>query len=174
MISVEKLSEGVRHEGLNYGLPMLFVNLGLGKELLPEDLVREILILTKCRWVCFLGEDTTKVGMGTLVKGLSVVSLQIEIEVSGSVKDPGWLHTVDRWMVDYVEDGLFNYGALRSQDMIRFTIDGVGDLSFIKSKMDELKAFPGTKVLKLNSPSDKNLALDTLVIARSQDRCRIY
>jgi len=172
MISVEKFTEDVREEGLNYGLPTLFIVLGFGNEFQPEELVRQILLLSKCRWVCFLGEGTTQVGMGTLIKGLSTVGLQVEVEVDGSVKDPGWLHTVDRWVVDYIEDGLFNYGALRSQDMIRFTLAGNGDLSFIKTKLEDLKMFPGTRVLKV--VSDKKLITEALVIARGYERCRIY
>lgn len=171
MIMVEKIWEGVRQEGLNYGLPTLFIKLGIGPSYQPEDLVREVLTLTKYKWVCLLGEDTTRVGMGTLVKGLSSVNLSTEVEVSGGMKDPGWLHTVDRWVVDYVENGSFNYGALRSQDMIRFILVGDSDVRFAEEKLEELRMFPGTKVLRLNSI---DLAEKTLVLARGYDRCRIY
>jgi len=176
MIAVEKFSEDIREEGLNYGLPTLFVKLGLGAagEFQPESLVREIYLLTKCRWICFIGGETTQVGMGTLIKGLSTMGLQVEVEARGDVKDPGWLHTADRWIIDYVENGLFNLGALRSQDMIRFTIEGDGDLAFTRDKMEELKMFPGTKVLKAVLPMDKKLLTDILVIARQYDRCRVY
>jgi len=176
MIMVEKIWEGIRQEGLNYGLPMLFIELGLGPSFQPEELVREVLTTTKCKWVCLIGEETTRVGMGTLVKGLSSVNLSTEIEVSGSSKDPGWLHTVDRWIVDYVENGNFNYGALRSQDMIRFLIDGKGDLRFVGEKLEELRMFPGTKMLSVTKISqlDDTLVTDVLILARGYDRCRIY
>jgi len=171
MIMVEKIWEGVRLEGLNYGLPMLFIKLGIGPSFQPEDLVREVLTTTKCKWICLIGEETTRVGMGTLVKGLSSVNLSTEIEVSGSSKDPGWIHTVDRWIVDYVENGNFNYGALRSQDMIRFILEGDSDARFAEGKMEELRMFPGTKLLKVTS---LDLAEKALILARGYDRCRIY
>ena len=174
MISVRKIWEGIRLEGLNYGLPMLFIKLGTGPTFQPEDLVREVLTTTKCKWICVLGEETTRVGMGTLIKGLSSVNLSTEVEVSGDVKDPGWIHTVDRWVVDYVDNGSFNYGALRSQDMIRFEIEGMGDLSFVGEKLEELRMFPGTKLLRLSSVPTEELLIQVLVLARGYDRCRIY
>lgn len=171
MIMVEKLWEGVRREGLNYGLPTLFIRFGSGPSFQAEDLVREVLTITKCKWVCFLGEDTTQVGMGTLVKGLSSVGLSTEVEVGGEVKDPGWVHTVDRWVVDYAEDGSFNFGSLRSQDMVRFQLKSESDLRYVSEKLEELRMFPGTKVLKLVTP---DLLTQVLVLARGIDRCRVY
>ena len=171
MIEVRKIWEGIRQEGLNYGLPMLFIKLGTGPSFQPEELVREVFTTTKCKWICLLGEDTTRVGMGTLVKGLSSLNLSSEVEVSGSVKDPGWIHTVDRWIVDFVEDGIFNYGALRSQDMIRFVLEEDGDLRFAEEKLEELRMFPGTKLLKLKTLT---LLEKSLILARIHDRCRIY
>lgn len=173
MIMVEKIWEGIRKEGLNYGLPTLFIRLGIGPTFQPEDLVREVLTTTKCKWVCLLGEETTRVGMGTLIKGLSSVNLSTEVEVDGGAKDPGWIHTVDRWVVDYVEGGNFNCGALRSQDMIRFLIGGGGDLKFVGEKLEELRMFPGTKILSIRKP-ENSLVTDVLVLARCYDRCRIY
>jgi hypothetical protein len=176
MLSVRKIWEGIRKEGLNYGLPMLFVRMGTGPSFQPEDLVREVYTTTKCKWVCFLGEETTKIGMGTLVKGLSSLNLSTEIEVGGDVRDPGWIHTVDRWVIDYVENGSFNYGALRSQDMIRFQIGGEGDLSFVSEKLEELRMFPGTKLLKVedSTGSLESLLTQVLLLVRGVDRCRIY
>ena len=171
MIKVEKIWEGIRDEGLNYGLPTTFLKLGPGPEYNSEELVKDILMKTRCKWVCILGESTTQIGIGTLVKGLSTVGMYIEVEVSGTIKDPGWLHTVDRWLVDYVKDSTFNYGALRTQDMIRFVVAGRGDLNFAKSGFEDLRLFLGTKYLKL---VDSELENEAFALVRSYERSRLY
>ena len=171
MVEVEKLWEGIRKEGLNYGLPTTFVRLGKGPEFNSEELVREIIISTKCKWVCILGKGTTQVGMGTLVKGLSSVGMYVEVETSGEVRDPGWMHTVDRWVVDYTGEGSFNFGALRSQDMVRFVVKGEGDFNFAKEGFEELKLFPGTKYIKLLENKLKNPVFD---FVRKHERSRLY
>ena len=172
MITVEKISEGIRKEGLNFGMPMAFIKLGEGTLYSSVDeLVREVLMKTRCKWVCLLGESTTQVGMGTLAKGLSSLGLYTEVEVSGSVRDPGWLHVVDRWVVDYAENSLFNYNALRSSDMVRFTIKDRGDLSLMKSGFEELKLFSGTKYVKVES---KEVFDEVFQFARKYERSRIY
>jgi len=171
VVDVAKMWEDIRREGLNYGLPTVFLNLGNGPTYTSEDLVREVLMHTRCKWVCILGENTTQVGMGTLVKGLSSTGMYIEVEASGAVRDPGWLHTVDRWVINYVKEASFNYGALRSQDMIRFVVKGEGDLNFAKEGFEEMKVFPGTKYVML---LDKKLKNDAFALVRRYDRGRLY
>ena len=171
MVDVAKMFEDIRDEGVNYGLPTTFIKLGAGPTYTSEDLVREALMHTRCKWVCILGENTTQVGMGTLVKGLSSVGMYIEVETSGEFRDPGWLHTVDRWVVDYVKDGSFNYGALRSQDMVRFTVEGAGDLNFAKEEFENLKLFSGTKYILL---LDKKLRDEVFTLVRKYERSRVY
>lgn len=177
MITVEKIWEGVRREGLNFGLPTTFIQLGPGPEYSSESLVKDILLNTRCKWVCIFGENTTQVGMGTLVKGLSSVGMYIEVEASGSVRDPGWLHTVDRWVIDYAKEGSFNYNALRSQDMIRFLVKGEGDLNFVRESFPDLSMFPGTKYIKLDGDKTKVTAMfkgEAFALVRRNDRCRLY
>ena len=170
MVTVEKISEGIRKEGLNYGLPMVFLKLGAGVPYLSvENLVRDMLMYTRCKWVCIFGEGTTQVGMGTLVKGLSSVGMYIEVECSALVRDPGWLHSVDRWIIDYVEEPLFNYAALRSQDMVRFTTHNVSDLDLIKRGFESLRLFPGTKYVKVVSDIP-----GLFEFVRKYERSRIY
>jgi hypothetical protein len=178
MITVEKIQEAVRQEGLNFGLPEVFIRLGVGQEFATvEDLVKEIVVHTKPRWVCILGEDTTQVGLGSLVKGLSVVGCYIEIECSGRTRDPGWLHSVDRWVVDYVESPTFNIGALRSGDMVRFVVKGKGDLSSVKEGFEQLRLFPGTRYVKVEAdgkgvPAD--LYREAFELVKYYERARLY
>lgn len=171
MVDVAKIWEDTRKEGLNYGLPTVFLNLGNGPTYTSEDLVREILMHTRCKWVCILGENTTQVGMGTLVKGLSSIGMFIEVEASGEVRDPGWLHTVDRWVIDYAKEASFNYGALRSQDMIRFVVKGEGDLNFAKDGLEEVKIIPGTKYIRLE---EKSLRDEAFALVRGYEKARLY
>ena len=170
-VGVEKLWEGIRVEGLNYGLPTTFIKLGPGPEYSSEELVREVLMHTKCKWACILGKNTTQVGIGTLTKGLSSVGLYLEVEVSGEMRDPGWFNTVDRWVVDYVQEPAFNYGALRSQDTVRFIVKGEGDLNFAKGGFEELRIFAGTKYIRL---LDKKLKNEAFALVRRYERARLY
>ena len=170
MISVEKLSEGIRQEGVNFGLPTVFLKMGLGEDYPTVDsLVRDILMHTKCKWICIFGENTTQVGMGSLVKGLSSLGMLIEIECDGTVRDPGWLHTPDRWVVDWVPDSLFNYHALRSDDQIRFRVEGEGDLRNAKEGFEALRLFPGTKYIVL-----KEDVKGVFELIRNYNKSRVY
>lgn len=172
MILVEKIYEGVRQEGVNYGLPMVFIKLGYGSDYPSgEGLVREIVTKCKCKWVCVHGDNTTQVGMGTVVKGLATVGMNIEVECLGTVRDPGWFASVDRWMVNYAEEPLFNFGVLRTTDMVRFVVEGEGDFHLLQQGFKALKMFEGNKVVNLKN---KKMLPEVFSFARDYDRVRIY
>lgn len=179
MISVEKIYEGVRLEGVNYGLPMTFVKLGEGNDYSSgDDLLKDIVMFTKCNWVCLLGKDTTQVGMGNIVKALASMDLSIEVEQDGRTRTPGWMHSVERWLVDYIEGGPFNYFALRTQDMVRFVIGHQGDLLELTTVFEDLKMCPATKclvVLRQPKPGkNKELYQKAFELSRKYDRTRVY
>ena len=174
MIVVEKISEGIRKEGVNYGLPMVFVQLGEG---IPYnsagDLAKEILLKTKCQWICILGINATQIGMGTFFKCLSAVGFETEVECSGLVRDPAYLHSVTRWVVDYVPDALFKYTALRPSDMVRFTISGEGDLDLARMGFEQLRTCSCSKYINLNKVS-ASMERSVFELARKYERTRIY
>lgn len=177
MISVEKMWEGIREEGLGTGLPMVHLKLGYGEDYnLPEDLVREVMRKTRCKWACILGPDTTQIGMGTAIKGFSAVGIEVEVEVSGSVRDPGWLNSVQRWIIDYIPKPTFNLGALRAQDAVRFTVRDSGSLRMVEEGLKSLLVFPGTKYIKvLPGPEQSKIySQEALRIAREYNRTRVY
>lgn len=179
MISVKKIYQGVRTEGVNYGLPMTFVQLGEGNAYdSVDDLLKDIVMFTKCNWVCVLGEDTTQVGMGALVKALYSMGLTIEIVHDGTTRTPGWLHSVERWMVDYAKDNPFNYFALRTQDMVRFTVQQLEDLDDLPKVFEDLKLCPGTKVIRVmqkpKPKETKELYQKAFELARKYERTRVY
>ena len=172
MIIVNKIWEGVRQEGLNYGLPTTFLELGDGVPYsTTEELVKTLMTNTKCKWICIRGESTTQVGMGTLVRGLAAVGLYVEIECKGDIKDPGWLNAVDRWVVDYMDTPHFNMGALRSKDMIRYTVNTKEELPKVEVAFAQHKGFTGTKYIK---SGDKELIKACFEFVRKWERGRLY
>lgn len=173
MISVEKMFEDIRKEGVNYGLPTVFLRLGDGN-MYPsvEGLVREIVFKSKCQWVCILGSNTTQVGMGSVIRGLASVGMRIEVECNGTTKEPGWLHSVDRWIVDYSESSVFNLSSLRSSDMVRYSVEGEGDFNLMQQGFKALKSvFPGTSYVNLKN---KKMLPEVFAFARQYSNARIY
>ena len=178
MISVERLSEGVRLEGVNYGLPMVMLKLGpVGQDYnTPEQLIRDVLDKTRCKWVCIFGQETTRIGMGNLAKGFAAIGMQTEIECDASIVNPGWMHTVSRWMVDYAENPSWNLGALREHDMVRFTIQSVAEVKIAQEGFNNLKMFPGNRIVKLVGDKATLRDLQPLVfdLVRKTERARLY
>lgn len=175
MLSIQKISQGIRLEGLGCGLPMTFIQLGPGDSYSKvDDLTGAIYSFSKTKWVCIYGGDTTQVGMGSLVKGLSSLNVLVELECQGEHRSPGWAHQADRWVVDYVDDGLFNYFGLRTQDSIRFTATMPGELDWIQKGFDYLKLFPGLKYIRLIGSRVETLADPVFELVRKYERTRVY
>lgn len=170
MIQVEKVWEGIRGIGLNYGLPVAFVKLGPGGDYATEELLGSIVSSIRSKWVTILGENTTRVGMGTLVKGLVEVGYKVELEVSSEYREPGWFSYVDRWLVDWLPTGAFNLGALRGQDMIRIGIQEDSELGTLSRVLEELKNNQATRVLLVR----EELVGQVFPLIRNSDRIRIF
>lgn len=180
-ISVEKFYEATRLEGLNCGLPCTFVKFGPGEQFSKvEDFVGKVVRLARFRWVVLLGEGTTQQGMGTAVRGLWQCNLSSEFEVSGLRKDPSWLHSVNKWTVDYVEDPVFNYGSLRSGDMIRFHVKDFKDLERLAEGLDSVAKMAAAPYVrfepaeKLQQSEVNELARECMGIIGSYDRARLF
>lgn len=177
MIEVSKLYEGLRQEGLSTGIPMTFVELGSGIDYTDEELLSELIKSTKFKgeWICLLGKDTLKTGMGSFVKGLAKCLFHVEMESDGSEKDPGWFQYVDRWVVDYRPASRFNYLGLRTQDHVRFVLDNNSDIEEVKEAFGVLKNCQAVKYLKVTDASLWTIHSHELKdIVRQQDRNRIY
>ena len=175
MITVKKITENIKAEGMNTGLPTTFIELGDGSDYdKVEALVLLLLKTTKCPWVCIFGEETVRVGIGALVKGLQAIGRQVEIECLSQYRDPGWIHSVDRWTVDYLERGVFNYGALRGQDMVRFGLTTEEDLVNIEKGLEKLKLFLGTKYIKMSKGLSPALKTEAFNLVRKHDKTRVY
>jgi len=119
-VNVFKLHREIRRVGHNYGLPVWFVDCGLGVSYSPENLIRKLasMGLTKGNWVV-VRKGVNERGVGTLVDALKYVGVQVEVEASGSDKAPGWFPKVDRWVVYWDGSTQFNFGAMRpKRDML--------------------------------------------------------
>jgi len=125
-LPVESIEIELRDEGLGYGLPMCFIELGYTDEKMEvEEVLREVLEKTgKKGWVCIRGRpDPLACGVGTLVRGLSQLQRYIEVETDGLRRDPSWSRSVDRWVVSFQSGSSFNYGSLRASDSIKILVD---------------------------------------------------
>jgi len=120
-MNIFKIYWGYRNFGLSYGLPTLHIEMGPGISYSPEALLEKVVKggLQKDNWVLLSGNPTREKGSGVLVDGLKFIRTKVEIEEDGKSPAPGWFPKPDRWIVDWVDKGPFNYGALRSrQDML--------------------------------------------------------
>lgn len=119
-MNVFKVYRGYRRFGLSFGLPMFFVDFGVGVPYTPTNLIRKLagIGLDKGSWVV-VRNGLNERGIGEFIEGLKYVGARVEVEGNGTNKTPGWFPIVDRWIVEYEKSGLFNYGALRPrQDML--------------------------------------------------------
>ncbi len=108
------IKRGIRRVGLNYGLPMWFVECGFGPTYKPEEAIQELGKVGAARgdWVCVLNGMKER-GVGAFAEGLRAMSLRSEFEASSGDMTPGWYTTVSSWIVWWLPNGVFNYGAMR-------------------------------------------------------------
>lgn len=139
-MNIFKLHRGYRGVGINFGLPVFYVDCGPGVGYDPVEVIKKLghIGLGVGAWVVIRNNPLEEKGIGILVEGLKYVRVKVEVECSGSSRCPGWFPKVDRWMVDWVEGGIFNYGSLRNrQDMLIYKGSRVED--FIE-KTEDLQA----------------------------------
>lgn len=119
-MNVFKIHRGIRKVGYNYGLPVWFVNCGLGVNYSPEELLKKLAVmgLHEKDWVVVRNGLSEK-GSGVFADALGYVKCKSEIEAHGSDQTPSWFSKVDRWTVYWDGNEAFNFGSLRrNQDMI--------------------------------------------------------
>jgi len=122
-MQVFKIHQGYRDIGINYGLPVFYVDFGIGVNYNPEDIAKRLwtLGLRRGRWVTLRNNPVGERGCGVLVSGLKKLGVRVECEDESINKDPGWYPSVDRWIIWYNPDSKFNYGAMRPrQDMLMY------------------------------------------------------
>jgi len=175
VIPLSEISNGLRKEGLNYGVPTTFVVLGGTNQIQMEDLLEEILKKsTKRGWVCLVGKDfdPLSMGIGTLVRGLSQLQRFVEVETDGLHRDPRWAYTVDRWIVRWTSKSVYNLGSLRATDSIKFEVTDETSLEEIQDFLDGCSSLTPVRYLVTSSFGEITSSMFDLV--RKYERSRIY
>ncbi len=119
-MNVFKVYRGIRKVGYNCGMPVWFIDCGLGVAYAPQELLRKLATegLVEKDWVVIRNALDEK-GVGTFVDALSYVHCKSEVEAYGRHATPAWFPKVDRWTVFWDGEKRFNFGALRKgQDML--------------------------------------------------------
>lgn len=146
-MNIFKIHRDIRRVGFGYGLPLWFIDCGLGVNYKPEDVIRKLATMgmQKGDWVAVRGGLSEK-GIGTLIDVLKYVGCRVEVEAFGKHETPAWFTRADRWTVYWTCNGRFNYNGLRrGQDMLI-------------CKKEELDAF--LTEIGHNDLIDKGLILD--------------
>lgn len=139
IMNIFKIHQGYRDLGISYGLPVYYVDCGVGINLTPAEVAKRLFALgcQKGDWVVLRGDPVGERGMGTFVQGSKTgqIGLRIEAEDNGDFGVPGWFPSVDRWIIWYKEGSKFNYHAMRPrQDMLIYK--GPDILGFITATKD--------------------------------------
>jgi len=174
VIPLVRVFNGLRQEGLNYGVPTTFVVLGGGTQIQLEDLLEEVLKKSiKRGWICLKGQDfdPLSMGVGTLVRGLSQLQRFVEIETDGLHRDPRWAHTVDRWIVLWHPTVGFNLGSLRATDGIKFRMDQNTALEEVKRFLEACKDSASIKYVLME---DGSWIDEVFEMVRTYERSRMY
>lgn len=142
-MNIFKIWKRYRDFGLSYGLPAYYIDCGPGvsydplevvKKLVSEGLKKESLVVIR--------DGMRERGVGTLVSCLSQMGVKVEVEADGKDVTPGWFPQVYRWIVRYVKNNVFNYGALRrGQDMLIYQGGSIEDF------LDTTKNFQSLRVV---------------------------
>jgi len=141
-MQVFKIWQGYRDIGINYGLPVFYVDFGVGMNLSPEDIAKRAwtIGLRKNRWITFRNNPVGERGCGILTSGLKQLGVRVEAEDDGSHGTPGWYPQVDRWIIWYHEGSKFNFGAMRPrQDMLMYKGDDIVGFLSETEKWDALR-----------------------------------
>lgn len=164
-MNIFKVHQGYREIGLGYGLPVYFVDFGVGLSLKAQQVADRLfaLGLQKNEWIVLRNGPVGENGCGVLVSGLKRLGFKVEVEDEGAFGCPGWFPQVDRWLIWYRENSNFNYHALRArQDMLIYKGEDV--LSFLTNVKD-------VQALKAVMVKDRKEVWD---IVRGQGEVRVY
>lgn len=142
-MNIFKIHKGYRKIGINYGLPVFYIDIGPGVGYEPTNVIRKLgsLGFDKGDWVVIRNNALRERGIGVLVSGLKFVGARVEFEDDGTSVTPGWFPEVDRWVVDYRDNAVFNYNALRPrQDMLICNGNDLGDFLERTKSLQALRA----------------------------------
>lgn len=164
-MNIFRIHQGYRELGISYGLPVYYVDCGIGVNYQPKEIAERLftLGLQKGDWIVLRGDPVGERGCGVFVSGCKQLGFKVEIEDSGAFGCPGWFPQADRWIIWYKEDSKFNYGALRPrQDLLVYKGEDV--LGFITKTKD-------VQVLRAVVVKDKK---EVWNLVRTKGEIRVY
>jgi len=164
-MNVFQIHQGYRDLGIGFGLPVYFVDFGVGLSLNPEQTANRLftLGLQKGEWVVLRGSPVGERGCGVLVSGLKHLGFKVEVEDEGAFGCPAWFPQADRWIIWYRAVSTFNYHALRArQDLLIFKGEDV--LGFLANTKD---------IQALRAVMVKN-RIEVWDVIRGQGEVRVY
>ncbi len=187
MIEVKRIYDDVRTEGLYCGTPMTFVELGLGTEYQGcRQLLEQVVVLGRRRWVCLLGEDTTRAGIGRFFEGLRSFGFSSEAIIASTRKEPSWRTKTTSIVVSYAGKMVYDLTTLRSGDAIQFPITAPSDLKRMGPALDRLEKDPFWKFLYIDPKQKKGedperarlelkkMIMDAAEIANKYEKARVF
>lgn len=138
-----KTSLKYREVGGGYGLPMFHVEFGFGTTYDPIKLIERLASegMNTGSWVTLSQGCLGEQGIVTFIEGLVQCKVKVEVEDDGNHDCPPWFMRAERWLVDWKETPVFNYGALRPmRDFLIYS--GTDYQRFIKEteKLQALRA----------------------------------
>lgn len=128
---------GVREYGIGYGSIVFYVDMGLGVTMDAVQLIDKLTSLgLNCgRWVVIRSPSPTEQGIASFVDGLKTCKVMVEAETDSGEKCPSWFMKVDRWIVHWKPNPIFNLGSMRpNRDMLLCKESQISE--FIQSTTD--------------------------------------
>lgn len=125
-MQVFRVWKGVREIGLNFGVPVIFVDCGIGVNYGNEELVKKLVGMSLRRNSLVVIRDGMSQKIGTFVSALKYLGMRVEVEATSKDVTPGWFPEASYWLVRWVPKGNFNLLALRPrQDLLLFEGENV-------------------------------------------------
>lgn len=135
--------DGYRLLGPNYGLPVIYIEAGMGVNYTPEKLIEKLarMGIERESWIILRSNAARERGAGIIIQALKYMGIRLEIEDDGNSLAPSWFPEVDRWVVDWIENPKFIYEVLRiRQDIILYKGEDIEGFIKETKKLQALKA----------------------------------
>ena len=114
-MKVFKTELKLREIGGGYGLPMFHIEFGFGTNYDPIKLIERLAGegMNTGSWVTLGSGCLGEQGVVTFIEGLTQCRVKVEVEDDGTHDCPPWFMRAERWIVEWREAPVYNYGALR-------------------------------------------------------------
>jgi len=137
-MNIFKIHKDIRRVGLNFGVPAVFIECGIGVNYSLEDLLQKLSGMGLRKGSLFVIRDgMDQKGISTLATALKQANMRVEVEATTRDVTPKWLPEVTYWVVKWLPGGGFNHMALRPrQDILLF--EGLDATDFLEGTREVL------------------------------------